>query len=63
MNANHTSRTRGPLVELVTSHTTHSARRTNAAKSVQEDPNVPEPLDNPNPTEFWMSRGYNICCA
>ena len=38
-------------------------RRTNAAKSVQEDPNVPEPLDNPNPTEFWMSRGYNICCA
>lgn len=20
-------------------------------------------LDNPNPTEFWMNRGYNICCG
>ncbi len=29
-----------------------------AAKSV-DDPD----LDNPIPTEFWMNRGYNICCG
>lgn len=32
-------------------------RATGAATSVG-DPN----LTNPNPTSFWMGRGYNICC-
>lgn len=32
-------------------------RQTNASKSV-DDP----VLNNPNPTAFWMARGYNICC-
>jgi murein DD-endopeptidase MepM/ murein hydrolase activator NlpD len=33
-------------------------RQTNASKSV-DDP----VLSNPIPTEFWMNRGYNICCG
>ncbi len=32
-------------------------RQTHAAVSV-DDP----VLDNPNPTSFWMTEGYNICC-
>jgi murein DD-endopeptidase MepM/ murein hydrolase activator NlpD len=34
-----------------------NGRQTSAATSVG-DPN----LTNPNPTSFWMARGYNICC-
>ncbi|GAB3996811.1 hypothetical protein GCM10029992_17970 [Glycomyces albus] len=34
-----------------------NGRQTAAARSVG-DPN----LTNPNPTGFWMARGYNICC-
>ena len=34
-----------------------NGRQTHAAVSVG-DPT----LDNPNPTSFWMSQGYNICC-
>lgn len=34
-----------------------NGRQTNASKSV-DDPT----LNNPNPTGFWMARGYNICC-
>ena len=33
-------------------------RQTGAADST-DDP----VLDNPIPTEFWMARGYNICCT
>ena len=33
-------------------------RQTHAADST-DDPN----LTNPIPTEFWMGRGYNICCT
>ena len=33
-------------------------RQTNAAKSVGDGN-----LTNPIPTEFWMNRGYNICCG
>lgn len=32
-------------------------RQTRASKSVGDPV-----LDNPNPTQFWMDRGYNICC-
>ncbi|MGH3467120.1 MAG: peptidoglycan DD-metalloendopeptidase family protein, partial [Thermocrispum sp.] len=32
-------------------------RQTHASKSVGDPV-----LDNPNPTAFWMARGYNICC-
>lgn len=34
-----------------------NGRQTNASKSV-DDP----VLNNPNPTSFWMARGFNICC-
>jgi murein DD-endopeptidase MepM/ murein hydrolase activator NlpD len=33
-------------------------RQTNASKSVDDNT-----LTNPIPTEFWMNRGYNICCG
>lgn len=33
-------------------------RQTAAATSVGDSD-----LTNPNPTEFWMNRGYNICCG
>ncbi len=32
-------------------------RQTHAAKSVGD-----ETLSNPNPTQFWLDRGYNPCC-
>jgi murein DD-endopeptidase MepM/ murein hydrolase activator NlpD len=41
---------------------THVEMRTGRRESAADSTDDPV-LDNPIPTEFWMNRGYNLCCT